>query len=645
MLVLAAVTGAAGRSRRTLAPVVVTLTVMGCVATALAAALVLGTGHGGTLRLASGWPVGPWLVELDALSAWFTIVIGLIGTAAALWGFASLTSDVSRAVSGAHGLLAALIGTCILVVTAQAVIPFLMAWEAMTLTSYLLVVYHDDDAEIRRAGRRYLVATHAGALALILMFGLWSAGGSSLEFDALASRSAAPGPPRTAILLFALAGFGIKAGFVPLHFWLPPAHAGAPSHVSALLSGVMIKMGIYGLLRVGMMVGELPAWWGWTLVLAGVTSAILGVLWALAQHDIKRLLAYHSVENIGIILLGMGVGALGSTAGIPMLALLGYGGALLHVLNHALFKSLLFLAAGTVVHATGTRAIDRLGGLARALPRTWFAFAVGSAAIVGLPPLNGFLSEWLIFRGMFATGPMGGSLPLLLWGIPALALVGALALACFTKVCGVTFLGTPRTATRYLHGESIGLTAPPLALAALCLVVGLTPVWVFPPVLNVAALVAHLPSSAAHTASAVLRPAAAGLTVVGLALVGGLLVIGWLRHRQVARRGATIATTWGCGYATATPRMQYTAASFAAPLLDTVSILAPLDMTRTDTTLATHPVDPVLDRVLVPAWRILVRAAQRLVPFDHARTQMLLLLVVGALLVLLLMLATGWGLG
>ena len=646
LLALAVGIGAAGRSRRALAPVVVALTVAGSLGTALAGALALLTGRGGTLSWASGLPVGPWLVGLDALSAWFVLVIGLVGAATALWGLASLASDASRAVSGTHGLLAALIGACVLVVTAQAAITFLMAWEAMTLASYLLVVYHDDEEEIRRAGRRYLVVTHAGVLALILMFGLWSAGGASLGFDALAGRSAALGPTRDAILVLALAGFGIKAGFVPLHFWLPPAHAGAPSHVSAMLSGVMIKTGIYGLLRVGMMVGALPTWWGWTLVVVGAASGILGVLWALAQHDIKRLLAYHSVENIGIILLGMGVGALGTTAGNPTLAILGYGGALLHVLNHALFKSLLFLAAGNVVHATGTRMMDQLGGVGRALPRTWFAFAVGAAAIVGLPPLNGFLSEWLIFRGMFAAGPLGGHLTLLLWGIPTLGLIGALALACFTKVCGVTFLGTPRTAAaRDAHGESLGLAGPPLALAALCLLVGLSPMWVFPPVFAIATQVAQLPPSAALTASAAIHPTAAAVTVLGLTLIAGLLLVGWLRRRQLARRPAPIAPTWGCGYATATPRMQYTASSFAAPLLDTAAALAPLEIARTDTMLATHPVDPVLDRALDPAWRGLVRLAQRLMPLDRARVHVHLLLVVGALLMLLLMLATGWGLG
>ena len=278
------------------------------------------------------------------------------------------------------------------------------------------------------------------------------------------------------MLLLALVGFGFKAGFVPMHFWLPPAHAAAPSHVSALMSGIVIKTGIYGLLRVVLLLGGAPAWWGWIVLGLGIISGVLGVLWALAQHDIKRLLAYHSVENIGIILMGIGVGVLGVAYHAPLVAMLGFTGGLLHTVNHAVFKSLLFLGAGAVYRATGTRNMEELGGLARRMPLTWLAFLIGAAAIVGLPPLNGFVSEWLVYQGLFATSQSSDVLRLAVLGIPALALIGALALACFTKVAGVVFLGTPRTAHASRATEvGRGRYLPALALAVTCLALGVAP--------------------------------------------------------------------------------------------------------------------------------------------------------------------------
>ena len=249
------------------------------------------------------------------------------------------------------------------------------------------------------------------------------------------------------LFLLAVIGFGTKAGFMPLHVWLPEAHPAAPSHVSAVMSGVMIKTGIYGLMRAFTFLGTPPLWWGWVLVAIGLTSGVLGVLFALAQHDLKRLLAYHSVENIGIIALGLGVGLLGMSTGSPVLIVLGFGGALLHVLNHALFKGLLFLGAGAVVHGTGTREIDQLGGLLKRMPWTAATFLVGAVAISGLPPLNGFVSEFLIYLGAFKGGISTGgpvAVPLLAL-IAGLALIGGLAVACFTKAFGIVFLGEPRS--------------------------------------------------------------------------------------------------------------------------------------------------------------------------------------------------------
>ena len=262
---------------------------------------------------------------------------------------------------------------------------------------------------MRRAGLLYIVLTHTCTLALLCMFAAWTGGNLGVRFEALPPRLRRWARPRRRVLLtLALVGFGIKAGVVPFHFWLPDAHSAAPSHVSALMSGVVIKMGIYGLVRVLVLVGPPPAWWGWVVLALGLASAVLGVLWALAQHDLKRLLAYHSVENIGIILMGLGLGALGTAYGHPALALLGYAGALLHTLNHALFKSLLFLGAGAVAQATGTREhrAARRPAAAACRARRWRSWSARPRSS-GLPPLNGFVSEWLVFRGLLRSGHRG----------------------------------------------------------------------------------------------------------------------------------------------------------------------------------------------------------------------------------------------
>jgi formate hydrogenlyase subunit 3/multisubunit Na+/H+ antiporter MnhD subunit len=293
----------------------------GCVLIALPAIAVLRGGDAGEFRFQAGVPGGDWIFGVDALSALFLLIIVAVGGAAAFYGATYLRED--RRGPLAHLCLALLIIALSLVVTARAAMPFLVAWESMAVTAYLLVVFDHQQAEIRRAGMLYLVATHTGTLALFLMFAVWGTTARDLTFTSLATwRPASPGSA-AAVLTLALVGFGLKAGVVPLHVWLPPAHAAAPSHVSALMSGVVIKMGIYGLLRVVALTGSPPAWWGWLILAGGAASGILGVLWALAQHDLKRLLAFHSVENIGIILLGLGAGVLGLAYRVPAVALLG----------------------------------------------------------------------------------------------------------------------------------------------------------------------------------------------------------------------------------------------------------------------------------------------------------------------------------
>jgi hydrogenase-4 component B len=432
---------------------------------------------------------------LDPLSAWFAVMFLGVGAAIAVYGAHYLARErPARRVGGAHLLLAVLITGLTGVVTARTIVAFLAAWEVMAISAWLLVIFERQHAEVRRAGLLYLILTHTSTIALFGMFAAWSGGTGGGTFAELASASGREGTPVGLVAVLGLVGFGIKAGVVPGHIWLPGAHAAAPSHISALLSGVMLKVGIYGLLRMLMLLGPLPAWWGWTVLLLGLASAVLGVLWALAQHDLKRLLAYHSVENIGIILLGLGVGALGSAYHAPGVALLGLTGALLHTVNHSLFKSLLFFGAGAVQRVAGTRQIDRLGGLAGLMPRTAFAFLIASVAIVGLPPLNGFVSEWVIFQGMLEAGGSTGALRLASVAAAGLVLAGALALACFTKLHGVVFLGANRGTPGPEGATERGLIAPQVSLAAFCLAIGGLPFLILPTAARVASGVLGVPA-------------------------------------------------------------------------------------------------------------------------------------------------------
>jgi formate hydrogenlyase subunit 3/multisubunit Na+/H+ antiporter MnhD subunit len=454
------------------------------------------------------------------------------------------------------------------------------------------------------------------------MFAVWQSPAADWSFAALTAAAPSLPPAATAwLLLLALVGFGFKAGCVPFHVWLPPAHAAAPSHVSALMSGIVIKTGIYGLLRVLLMLGGAPAWW------------------ALAQHDVKRLLAYHSVENVGIILMGVGIGVLGLAHAAPAVALVGFAAALLHTVNHALFKSLLFLAAGAVYRATGTRNLEALGGLARRMPLTWLAFLVGAAAIVGLPPFNGFVSEWLVFLGLFQVGQTGGGLRLALLGIPALALIGALALACFAKVAGIAFLGTARTARAAGATEEgwVGAT-PLLLLAAVCVALGVVPPW---GIALVSAAARDLSDTGGGAMPAAVGAGAEAIALLALATLALSAVVWWIGAGLARRHGIRRDVTWGCGYDAATPRMQYTASSFAMPLLSMFGRWSGTRVARTATALHTEPTDLVLDGVALPLWAALRRAALRLRPIQQGRLHIYILYVLAALLVLLAYLTLG----
>jgi len=522
-----------------------------------------------------GLPDLPFHVRLDALSAFFLFLLG--ATAAGISCYAAgYFSGRGHGSSGLtclqyHWFLASMAA----VLLADDAYLFMVAWETMALSSYFLVTTEHHDPEIRKAGFIYFLIAHIGAIAILLCFGVLQGGQGLYTFEAM-RQSHLTGGWATVAFLLALLGFGAKAGVVPLHVWLPEAHPAAPSPVSALLSGVMLKTAIYGLFRVTYDLLPAVQWeWGLLVLILAVITTLFGVLFALMQHDLKRLLAYHSVENIGIILIGFGLSLIYIGTGHPLLAVLGLMAALYHTLNHAVFKALLFLGAGTVLREAGLRDLGRMGGLIRGMPATAFFFLVGSLAISALPPLNGFVSEWLTFQAALLSpaldhGVLRSIIPL---AAAALALAGALTAMCFVKVFGVAFLGMPRSreaveAREAGRWEQLGMGW----LAALCLLLGLLPVWVIELMDPIAvSLLNHsLVSATAATNWLWLTPVAPErasyspvvfLVVIAAAVLAAFALGRLLYHGRLRR-----TPPWDCGFPGLNARMQDSAEGFAQPI-------------------------------------------------------------------------------
>src|SRR5512139_428404 len=521
-------------------------------------------------------PLGlPWLgahFRIDALSAFFLVVVNTGGAAASLFaiGYGEKEHAPERVLPFYPVYLAAMN----LVVLADDAFSFLVSWEFMSLTSWALVIAHHREAENVRAGYVYLLMASFGTLALLLAFGLLAGADGNYVFDAI-RRSHPPAQLAALVLVLTIIGAGSKAGVVPLHAWLPLAHPATPSHVSALMSGVMTKVAVYGFVRIVFDLLGPPDWWWSMVVLAvGGVTAVMGVLYALMQHDLKRLLAYHTVENIGIIYIGLGLGLAFKAHGMQFAAALALTAGLLHVFNHSVFKSLLFFGAGAVLNSTGERDMEHLGGLIHRMPQTAFVFLVGCVAISALPPLNGFVSEWLTFQAILLSPQLPS------WGlkflVPAvgalLALSAALAAACFVKAFGISFLGRPRTpaAADARETDSNSLAAM-FFLAALCLVAGILP-GIF--------IDALAPVTSALVGESMPRQTGLDwLTIVPIAesrsSYNGLLVFLFVTfsgsiaafaiHRLASdklRRGPA----WDCGYPNPSPVTQYTASSFAQPI-------------------------------------------------------------------------------
>ena len=525
-------------------------------AVALAAALVaLRAGWADELTAAWRVPGGSLVVGLDPLSAFFLVPLLSLGGLSAVYGRSYLGSRVVAAAE-LNLLLVAMTG----VLLARHALLFLIAWEAMTLLAYLLVTSDHGEADVRRAGWAYLIASHVAVLALVALFvAMGMRAGGALDFAALARGWTAPATGAVGVLALAILGFGIKAGVVGLHVWLPEAHAAAPSHVSALMSGALIKLGVYGLLRTTLLVPP-AAWFGTTLMILGVAGALLGIALALYQRDLKRVLAYSSVENIGVILIGLGLGFWARARGNAPLAAIAFAGGLLHIWNHAAMKGLLFLGSGSVLHGAGTKDLERLGGILRRMPWTGRAMIAGAVAIAALPPLGGFASEWLLYRALAQVGLRGPALSGLaaIAGAAALALVGGLAVLCFVRLVGIVLLGAPRSEAAARAEESpAAMTVPMALLAVACMAAGLAaPVLVS----TQAALIEQLGVAGAPTAAMVvglLVPVALTSAALLAAIALSVVVVVWWSGRAGA------SETWGCGYAAPTARMQYTGRAFS----------------------------------------------------------------------------------
>jgi len=515
-------------------------------------------------------PYGSLTLAISPLSAWFALPILALSALAAIFGAGYMTHYDDKKSVGTLWLFYNLLTIgMVLVVTARNGVLFLIGWEVMSLASFFLVTFEHEKPTVREAGRVYLIATHLGTACLLAMFVLVGQRAGSLDFSAIAAAGPLSPGMTTAVFLLAVVGFGTKAGFMPMHVWLPEAHPAAPSHVSAVMSGVMIKTGIYGLIAVLGFLGQPAAWQGWLLVAIGTTSGILGMLFSLAQRDLKRLLAYSSVENIGIISIGLGVGVLGLSHDSPQMAVLGFAGALLHVLNHAVFKGLLFLGAGSVIHGAHTGDMDRLGGLRRRMPLTAVTFVIGAVAVSGLPPLNGFIGEFLIYSGslQYNSGlPASASIPAL-FALGGLALIGGLATACFTKAFGVVFLGEPRTEhAATARAPGLLMRAPTFILATACVVIGLAAPMIVDRMGPMLAAVTHQSAEVIAPSLGTANSAVSSVVVVSLTLLGLVLVLAVVRKLQLSGRPVSSSSTWGCGYAAPTTRMQYTSSSFSQPI-------------------------------------------------------------------------------
>ncbi|NLB56278.1 MAG: hydrogenase [Lentisphaerae bacterium] len=618
--------------------------VVGSILAALPVFFVLFSGKEYEFSIPWQLPLGSFHLKLDSLSGLFALPIVLVIPVASVYGWSYLKKHPSSSPGRSWFFFNLLAASMLLVVTAANGMLFVLAWEVMSLASFFLIVSDSTIKEVRNAGWIYMVATHIGTALILLLFSLLSHITESMEFSDWAT--ILPGAKlSTAVFLLALIGFGVKAGFVPLHIWLPEAHPAAPSHISAVLSGVMIKTGIYGIVRIISFLGSPMAWWGWTLIIIGIISGILGILLALAQHDMKRLLAYSSVENIGIILMGLGLGVLGVCYENHIMAFAGFAGAFFHVINHAFFKSMLFMAAGSVLNATGTRMIDRLGGLFKRMPGTGLIFLLGAAAIAGMPPLNGFMSEFLIFISAFKgiTAESGAASAASGCVVAGLAAMGGITAACFLKLFGTVFLGKPRVTQVVNARESDKLMlGSMITLGGLCVSAALLTPFI---VVALGKVVQVLPGADFQPDMTPLLKLS--LLWVILACVIGAILVGvafMIRKFLLKDKVVKTSTTWGCGYDTPSARMQYTGSSFTSPFTHLFHSLMQTRDARPElmesfpkqTAFSTETPDVVRVKFFDPIFQGITKLLSYLRWLQHGKINLYILYIVITLLLLLI---------
>jgi formate hydrogenlyase subunit 3/multisubunit Na+/H+ antiporter MnhD subunit len=571
----AATVGALVVPRRTRAACTGVLSALAA-ASGLVAALAVLTGRGRFVAtIPQLLPLGGVRLELDALGAVFVVAAAVVAIPSSLYAIGYCQNELTgRPVQAAFPLF---VWSLLVVPTAGSASTFLVLWELMALSSLVLVLAeHRHNPDVRSAAHWYAAMTHLGLVAILLAFVLLAGRAGADSFTAMRAGAHAVGPvAASAVFLLALVGFGSKAGVVPLHVWLPRAHPEAPSHVSALMSGAMVKLGVYGILRVGWdLLPTAPRWWGVTVLMVGAVSALFGILHALVSTDLKRLLAYSTTENIGLILIGVGAAGLFAANGNHTLASVAVAAALLHVVNHAAIKGLLFLGAGSVLSATGTRDLDRLGGLARRMPVTSATFVIGALAIAALPPLNGFVSEWLLLQALVHGLPSSSAAVVVTMpvAVAVVALTGGLAAATFVKAFGIGFLALPRSPAAAAAAETSATMMAGLGvLAAACVVLGLAPTALGRPLARAVGALGPLADGHPLRSNAIrlhLNGIQSTISPLLLAagLVAGLVATATVMRAAGARADARRAEVWGCGRSVQTARMEYTATSFAEPL-------------------------------------------------------------------------------
>lgn len=590
------------------------------------------------------WPLpfGPALLSVDHLSTLFLLPLFLVSACVSVYSLAYWPAGEKGNAGKLTLFLGLFAASMVMVVMARHGVLFLMAWEIMALSAYFLLTTEQQSSEVQRVGIVYLIATHTGTMALFVMFSLLCGTTGTFMFPATHSLSQSL-PVAAVVILTALFGFGGKAGLMPLHFWLPGAHANAPSHVSAMMSGLMLKMGVYGLLRTMSFFDGFPVWLGWLILLLGAWSAVNGIAMAAGQRDLKRTLACSSIENIGIIFIGIGLALVGLQLHAQYLVVCGLFGAFIHIINHSLFKSLLFLGSGVLIHGTGTREIDRMGGLARRMPVTSPLFLIGSLAICGLPPLNGFVGELFLYVGAITDGVVA-PMPLAALVAPVLALVGGLAVITFVKLFGIIFLGAPRSdAAAHGHEAPAAMTGPMILLAAGCLLAGMAPLLLVKLVTPAVGFYANL--SAPVIAQITSQVPLVALTIANALLITLVLVIGTAYLRRLRSLPRSHGATWGCGYPEPTARMQYTGTSFSEMVVNFFGAIVAPKRRRPALAAAIPPagtrfdytvVETVLDRFLTPLFEWVGLGFSYLRRVQHGQLHIYVLYIFATLCVLMI---------